>query len=362
MSLSGSTDKWERGVPTNILTTVNSAVNAWKTDLDADLTEGTYSCALMTPNYNFTTAGAYQLRFRRSMEVTFCNAPFAVQCQYSLDKGVTWTRLGVNADPLGTNWYNRGPATGCPVDAGVFSDRYGWTLNTNNSLCIYDVSALAGNPSVAFRFVLSVVAGYTATGYTVDGFMVDDFEIVGPFNATLAVSLINFSAVKKDKDALINWRTANEVDINNYVLERSYDGTAFAPVTSLPAKNNTSNTYNYTDVNAVVNAGSSKYIYYRLKITDKTGRTKYSEIAKLTLNNTGLQITIGPNVFTNFISVYSNEAIKNVLVYDMSGKQVYQTANIIGNKIFFTNSLPKGVYLFKLFTNSGTVTKKLVKG
>ena len=46
----------------------------------------------------------------------------------------------------------------------------------------------------------------------------------------------------------------------------------------------------------------------------------------------------------------------------MNGKLVYQTVNIIGNTIFFTNTLPKGVYLFKLFTNSGTVTKKLVKG
>jgi hypothetical protein len=115
-------------------------------------------------------------------------------------------------------------------------------------------------------------------------------------------------------------------------------------------------------VNAIANAGSAKYMYYRLKITDKTGRIKYSEIAKITLNKTGPQITIGPNMFTSFVSVYSTEAIKNVLVYDMNGKLVFQTANIIGNKIFFTNPLPKGMYLFKLFTASGTVTRKLVRG
>ncbi|MBL0201530.1 MAG: T9SS type A sorting domain-containing protein [Chitinophagaceae bacterium] len=146
------------------------------------------------------------------------------------------------------------------------------------------------------------------------------------------------------------------------MLERSYDGTIFSQVTTQPAKNNTANTYNYTDVNVVTNAVTAKYIYYRLKITDKTGRIKYSEIAKITVSKTAPQITIGPNVFTNSVSVYSNEAIKNVEVYDMNGKLVYQTVNIIGNTIFFTNTLPKGVYLFKLFTNSGTVTKKLVKG
>ncbi|MBK8521029.1 MAG: T9SS type A sorting domain-containing protein [Chitinophagaceae bacterium] len=368
MSISGSTDKWERGVPTNFLTTVNSPVNVWKTDLDADLTSGTYSSAFMTPNYNFSAAGGYQLRFRRSMEIVGCNAPFAVQVQYSLDKGLTWNRLGVNADPAATNWYNRGPATGCPIDAIVFPDRYGWTLNTNNTLCTFNldaasvIPAVVGQPYVAFRFVLSVAAGYGAGSYAADGFMVDDFEIVGPFNATLAVNLVNFTAIKKDNDALINWRTSNEVDINNYLLERSYDGTAFSPVTSLPAKNNTINTYNYTDVNAVVNAGSSKYIYYRLKITDKTGRIKYSEIAKLTVTKTGPQITIAPTVFTNYVSVYSTEPIKQIQVFDMNGKQVYQAANIIGNKIFLNNNLPKGMYLFKLFTAGGSVTRKLVKG
>ncbi len=359
----GGIDKWERGVPANFLTTVNSPVNVWKADLDADLTAGDYACAFMTPNYNFSApAAGYLLRFRRSMEIFGCNGPFAVQCQYSLDKGTTWTRLGVNADPLATNWYNRGPATGCPVDAAVFPDRYGWTLTTNNTLCTYNLNFLAGNPNVAFRFVLSVAPGYSAGGYAVDGFMIDDFEILGPFNATLAVNLVNFTAIKKDNDALINWRTANEVDISNYVLERSYDGSGFSPVTSVPAKNNTSNTYNYTDVNAVINAGTSKYMYYRLKITDKTGRIKYSEIAKLTLNKTGPQITIGPNVFNDFVSVYSSDPIKNVQVFDMNGKLVYQTANILGNKIFVNNNLPKGIYLFKLFTASGSVTRKLVKG
>jgi len=362
-SIRGSINKWERGTPTNFLTTLNSGTNGWKTDLDADLTQGDYACVFMTPNYNFSTATTgYLMRFRRSMEVTFCNAPFAVQVQYTLNKGTTWTRLGINADPAASNWYNRGPATGCPINTDVFSDQYGWTITSNNILSTYNLDFLAGNPNVAFRFVLSVAPGYSAGGYAVDGFMVDDFEIQGPFNTTLAVKLVSFTANKKDYNALINWRTENEVDINNYLLERSYDGISFSPVGTILAKNATSNTYNYTDVNALINAGASKYIFYRLKITDKTARVKYSEIAKVSLDKAGPQITIGPNVFTDFVSVYSNEIIKQVFVYDMNGKLVYLTTNIIGNKIMLSNNLPKGMYLFKLITSNGSVTKRLVKG
>lgn len=189
-SVRGGIDKWERGVPTNFLTTVNSPVNVWKTDLDADLTAGDYATVLQTPSFNFTSsASAYTLRFRRSMEIAFCNGPVAAQVQYSTDKGQTWTRLGVNADPAATNWYNRGPATGCPVDAGVFPDRYGWSITSNNTLVTYNITtgvpALVGQPSVTFRVIVSVAPGYSASGYAVDGFMVDDFEILGPVNAPL---------------------------------------------------------------------------------------------------------------------------------------------------------------------------------
>jgi hypothetical protein len=47
-------------------------------------------------------------------------------------------------------------------------------------------------------------------------------------------------------------------------------------------------------------------------------------------------------------------------VFDMNGKLVYQTADIIGNKIFLNSNLPKGLYIFKLFTTGGSVNWKLV--
>lgn len=192
-SVRGGINKWERGVPSNALVNVNSPVNVWKTDLDADLTSGDYAAVLQTPSYNFTnTTSAYTLRFRRSMEIAFCNGPFAVQLQYSTDKGQTWTRLGVNADPAATNWYNRGPATGCPVDASIFPDRYGWTITSNNTLSTYNITtgapALVGQSDVTFRFVLSVKPGYSSAGYAVDGFMIDDFEILGPSNPPIGAT------------------------------------------------------------------------------------------------------------------------------------------------------------------------------
>jgi hypothetical protein len=99
-----------------------------------------------------------------------------------------------------------------------------------------------------------------------------------------------------------------------------------------------------------------------LKITDRSGRFKYSDVAKISLDQSGPKISIGPDPFADFVSVYSNEAIKNITVNDMGGKPVFQTSNILGNKIYFKNTLAKGMYIFKIVTASGTTTKKMVKG
>lgn len=179
--LTGGINLWERGIPGNEITTVSSGTNAWKTNLSSDITEATYSCALYSPNFNFTEAGTYTLSFQKSMDINFSNAPMGVQVQYSTDNGENWTRLGSD-DGAGTNWYERGPSSTTALETSVIHDRIGFNSNFSNQSTSRDVSFLSGNATVAFRIVFHAVAGFSTAGYTRDGFMVDDFEISGPSN------------------------------------------------------------------------------------------------------------------------------------------------------------------------------------
>lgn len=178
--VTGGINLWERGAPGAPLNTVNSGTNAWKTALSSNITQADYTCALYSPNFNFTNAGTYTLSFRKSMESAFTNAPIGVNVQYSLDNGENWTRLGTD-DGSGTNWYDKGPNSSDNLETSVIFDRYGFNSDYSNQNTSYDVSSLAGNATVAFRIVLHVDAGFSS-GYNVDGFMVDDFEISGPTN------------------------------------------------------------------------------------------------------------------------------------------------------------------------------------
>ncbi len=343
---------WERG---------NSAIAgkngtssgsfAWVTGLTASTYADNAEVNLLTPNFNFVAGGAYLIRFKGKYNVETDYDGFRIE--YTFDSGRTWQPLGTS---VLAGWYNNANNVGStcfPANEAMFSG----SAAAFTTYSFDPSTILSGHTSVAFRFRFK-----SDTNANGPGLAIDDFEIIGSFNTPLAVSITNFTAIKKEQDALINWKTTNEPDVNNYILERSYDANSFSTVAAVLPKNGTVNTYNYTDVNAAANAGTSKYMYYRLKITDKTGHIKYTEIAKISLDKTALQITIGPGVFNDFVYIYTNEAIKQVFVYDMSGKLVYQTSNIVGNKIMLTNNLAKGVYLFKLVTNNGTVTKRLVKG
>jgi serine protease len=177
-ALEGGLDIWELGVPTNALTEVASPENVWKTDLDNDLIKSSYKCALYTPKFDLSGEDKeFIMQFRKSMESEFCDGPSAVHVEYSIDTGKNWNRLGEYNDLGGTNWYNKDPSGGCPISTFVLADQQGWIGDFSNEFTAYNVSFLAGQPSVQFRFVLTVYGEFDGA-INDDGFMIDDFEIL----------------------------------------------------------------------------------------------------------------------------------------------------------------------------------------
>lgn len=170
------TNLWERGSPSNTLTTLNSSSNGWKTDLDANCPDETTECHLYSPSFNMTASGTYTLSFRKSMEQYFSNAPYAVIVEYSTDGGQNWSKLGTSPDANGTNWYAN---TG--IDGSIESDGIGFLENATNESTSYNVSSLSGNSDVRFRFTYRSNSGFSTIGFK-DGFMIDDFALSGPTN------------------------------------------------------------------------------------------------------------------------------------------------------------------------------------
>jgi len=175
----GSTNLWEHGKTENSMLALQSSSNVWKTRLNENISKGQYQCALYTPNFRPTQSGTYSLNFDMSMEVTYANGPFAVQCQYSTDNGTSWTRLGEDNDSYGQNWYNRGPSSEYKIHQSIFNDQIGWTYIINNQPVSYKMIFDSSVQQIAFRFVISVSENFQ-DGYDNDGFMIDNFSLTGP--------------------------------------------------------------------------------------------------------------------------------------------------------------------------------------
>ncbi|MCF6351633.1 MAG: PKD domain-containing protein [Cyclobacteriaceae bacterium] len=244
-SLLNGINHWERGVPTNQITTVNSGVNAWKTDLDTNVDDKgfDYISALYTPAFDFSNADKnYKVSFRKSISTVFCNAPQAMQLQYSIDGGNIWVRLGSSFQEYGAvNWYNRGDNTGCSIRRSIFTDKMGWsasnvaggTDNTvHNENTEFSLNNLAGQTNVSFRFVSSVGSGSSAAAYEGDGFMIDDFEILT--SDPTADFDTNVTSVYIGQDVVF---TSRSVGVQTYIWDFG-DGT--------PVSTDSNPVHNYT--------------------------------------------------------------------------------------------------------------------
>ncbi|KPA15706.1 hypothetical protein MHK_004088, partial [Candidatus Magnetomorum sp. HK-1] len=71
----------------NAISDSASGVNVWKTDLDNDIQLDNYTCALYTPNFNFSEQGNYYIKFKYRMEVRYSRQPGAIWMEYSTDSG-----------------------------------------------------------------------------------------------------------------------------------------------------------------------------------------------------------------------------------------------------------------------------------
>lgn len=107
---------------------------------------------------------------------------------------------------------------------------------------------------------------------------------------TLPVNLLSFTGQANNGHALLQWKTATETNSSHFELEKSFDGEVFTKMVKIPAKGNAGQ-YNYTDD---FNSGKS---YYRLKMVDKDGSVKYSNIVVINAINY-TNVTIAPNPVT----------------------------------------------------------------
>jgi PKD repeat protein len=319
---------------------VASGSNAWVTGLTGNYADNN-EAHLYTPSFNCKDTGTYVIRFKvkNAFEINYDG--YIVE--YSTNLGATWQKLGSGVQ---TNWYDYANTinnSAFPINVAFFN-----ATRSAYTQLQYNFSALAGNTKVCFRFVFKSDGGITAAGMALD-----DFEITGPNNAALPVSLINFNAKRiTDNQVDLGWQTASEKNNKGFAVERSEDGFTFHEIGFVAGAGNTSTkqSYRFSDMWAV-----QDQLYYRLKQVDEDGQSSYSRVQKVSksdLLEPLFEMSQIPGLNVLNLNIQSDK-ILNAILFTNGGAKVREQSFTKGLQQLDMQGLAPGIYLLQMTSSDG---------
>ncbi|MFN4082618.1 MAG: T9SS type A sorting domain-containing protein [Bacteroidia bacterium] len=205
-------------------------------------------------------------------------------------------------------------------------------------------------------------------------FVANMFDMNYDFTGTddlnpLPVRLSSFKATRNRDNVLVEWTTAQEINSDVFVVERSFDGRSFDPINRVKAAGNSSRSINYvtTDFNPM-GTQRSPVVYYRLKMIDRDNSYNYSSTVAVRFDSRS-NVILYPNPFINDLAVAIESEINTtakIEVYDLAGSLVMSKAVEIenGSSKIMLNELDgkqSGIYLINVKLNNNDSWHKLIK-
>jgi hypothetical protein len=160
-----------------------------------------------------------------------------------------------------------------------------------------------------------------------------------------AVNLVNFTGkLNANNTTSLQWKIEDHANVDKFCIEKSTDGIAFKPLSTINASLSTTGTYYYTDNNLVAENN-----YYRIKIIELSGKTFYTNIVSIN-TKPKVDITIYPNPVVNEL------VIKQDGVSYSKQVQLLSTTGVVLKQINITSKqhsvnvkeLPSGLYYLKI--------------
>ncbi len=174
------------------------------------------------------------------------------------------------------------------------------------------------------------------------------------FYSTLPTTLQSFNAKSLKNGVELNWKSIHETNFNFYQLENSTNGVNFSTLAVINGKSVNGNETDYSFFDAAVIADKQ---FYRLKMVDKDGKSKYSQIVNVSTKPI-LNIALYPNPATsNIVVTHPLILDKDMLnIYSANGKLIKTVFPALGSiqTSFSIADFPKGSYTLS-YVKNGTI-------
>ncbi len=161
--------------------------------------------------------------------------------------------------------------------------------------------------------------------------------MLGSTNIPLPLQLISFTGNKQNNNAVLQWKTTNEMNVMQYDIQRSYDGITFTTIANVPAGRND---YTYTDTDIFIN---KQTVYYRLKSVELGNRITQSMVIRLkkVVDN---KINVFPNPTTDKVVITGLKNMGVIRITNAAGKVVYQQKVLAQTTTVDVSQLSAGLY------------------
>ncbi len=208
---------------------------------------------------------------------------------------------------------------------------------------------IIGNPGASTSATSIAVVKNWAVDVTGDG-------------SSLPLTLLSFTLKNNVQNSvLLNWKTVEEVNTKEFIIERAENDGMFKDIGKTDALNISGiNAYSYTDNNPLIGIS-----YYRLKQTDADGAFTYSNIIKIE-NREELFVHVYPvpakggKLFVQHPVAQSKNAV--IDVYSMDGKKVCSAGMELNSTAssIDVSGLVSANYILVYRSENQTISKKVI--
>ena len=181
----------------------------------------------------------------------------------------------------------------------------------------------------------------------------------------LPVNLLGFTAQLVNDKVWLAWSTSQEANVSHYSIERSYDNKTFDQAALIFTADNPAAVNNYSYKDPIKNVTGS-LIYYRLKMVDKDGKYKYSEVRTIRIGagSESAKIATYPNPVVNELHIslppdWQNKTLNGQLL-SINGS-IIKTFNIKQAVTIVMSDVPVGTYYIKVMNGNEISIQTIVK-
>lgn len=297
-----------------------------------------YDPILVTP----TTTADFSASVKQTFTNTVANAAKVTPREWSVSTTGSPGATSLELKPDDAVTYNPPSPVIGHYTGGVWTETAATYSNTGN------FSGTTGNSYTASFTTFSPFGGGT----------------VGGFDVALPLEFTHIDAQPKGNLNIINWTTANEVNIKEFAIESSSDNRIWRTIGNKAATGGSkTTTYTYNDETpSVLN-------YYRIKSIEFSGKEQTSKVVAVKRNGSKFTlVAVSPIPTTEGVTIDFTIAKNSRLtatITDIVGKVVKTQSieTIEGNNSMRLDlsNMTKGIYILSLNDGETIVTQRIIK-